>query len=188
MVSRSSTGSGIYLGGLGGVVGGGGGGGGGGFTTEVGSAISVKECFSSPPCRVAAACSYSQFPHYRSLSRSMLMLNQGANTTHHVEYRAHIALVPHPPNSLSDKMRARRPESAVKPYLLARITSNAWMRDLLLVVVLHDRQRRGQMYSCHGRFLAQLAIYDEGRILIVLVLLQYVLLEFRRRRETVHGS
>ena len=70
MVSRSSTGFGMFRGGLGGVIGG------GGFTAEVGSVISVKAWFSSPPCRVAAACSRSQFPHYLSLSLSMLMFNQ----------------------------------------------------------------------------------------------------------------
>ena len=110
-----------------------------------------------------------------------------ASPTHHIEYRAQIALVPHPPKSLSDKMRARPPESAKKPHLLARITRNARMR-YLVVVILHDRQRRGQTQSCHGRFPAQLAIYDKGHILIVLVFFPYVFLRFRRRRKTVHAS
>ena len=180
MLSCSSTGTVTYDGGLGGVMGG------GGSTAGVGSAISVKVCLSSPPCRVAAACSRSQFPHYLSLSRSILISNKKAHKTHHVEHRAQVALVPHPPQSLSSKMRAHCLESAARPYLLTRVACNAWMRDFL-VVVLHDRQRRGRMHGCSTRFLAQLAIYDERCRLVVFLFLLCVTLRLRRQRNIVRA-
>lgn len=131
MLSRSSTGSRIHGGDLGRVIGD------GGITYGLGLEISVNVCLSSPPCRVAAACSRSQLPHYLSFSRSVLIVKK-VYQTHHVKYRAQIALVPHPPKNLSNKMRARLVVNAKRPYLLTRIACNVRMRDFLFVA-LHNR-------------------------------------------------